>query len=499
MSAKQYLCDEIDPILSPIVRELARLRPHGKFDILKAMQELVQAGMLPTTDEIYHPTSPHTYTPVHIYSCNKTQLPLCKKPDEVTKEWLSKVMAAEVESFKVFINAQGQQGVCVILKEIKYAGNSGNDRPSSCAVKMHAQTDGQRLGCVSIQSYSTEMIFYAQMAASFPVKSPKCYAIVSQQAQESNRANGESVEYFNLVMQDLSVDYEMPGGTIQAGMNYEQTKNAIDAVSEIHLQYWHPIGKPFGSGLDPALSKVPFVSVQGKPKNFGESSFYGGFWHAFKDTFPFMQATLLNYPGCKHFPGNKWPSQFTEIIDLLNGCAKGDTMSRLWGAVHDCADPDKHPTTFVHGDFNAGNIWIGKDGKDMGMPIADWQLSGAGVAGSEFPTLLGTAKLKDGEDLKLMQWYYDKICTRNPQIKAEWSFERFLEGFFHQGTTFLCGFAAYCAAQAADLSSMTKEKAEFSMIEFWPLLYLQLLRALLGCGYKEWLIKRLDKAGGARD
>jgi hypothetical protein len=487
--AQQYLNEEVDPVLLPIIRDLVRLRVHGKHDILKAIQELALAGSL------YHPTDPHQHTSAHVYSGNKTQLPLCKKPDDITSEWLSKVMAAEVESFKANVNTQGQQGVCVILKDIKYVGGAGKDRPSSCAVKMHAQSDAQRLGCAAMQSYSTEMIFYAQMSSTFPTKSAKCYAIVSQQAPEANRPNGESVEYFNLVLEDLSVEYEMPGGTLQAGMSYEQAKTAIDAVSEIHLQFWNPIGHKFGSGHDPALSKPPFVDLQGKPK-FG---FYEMFWHSFKDSWPAAQKALQNFPGAKLFPGGKWPAKFAEVTALFNEAARGDTYGRMWDAGKDCWNPDVHPTTFVHGDFNAGNLWIGKDGKDVGMLIADWQLSGNSVAGFEFPTLLGTSALQDGEDLKLMRWYFEKMCARNPKIKEEWTFESLLDGFFLMGTTFMAGFSYFIAAQAADLKSMTKEKADFTMIEFWPLTVTRMLRALLDCGYKEWLTKLIAKAGGARD
>lgn len=489
-AVSQYLSEEVDPYLRPILTELARRRPQG-LDILKTIQELAQQA-IKSSSAAYHPTNPQPHTPVHVFSDNTTQLPLCKKPEDVTREWLSQCMAAEVKSFEMIVNAQGQQGVCVIVKKIKYAEGTGSDRPESCAIKMHAQTDAQRGGCVAIQSYSTEMIFYEKLASTVPLKSPKCFAIVAQQAPKETRTNGEAVEYFNLVMQDLSVDYGQPGGTIENGMNFEQAKMALDAVSEIHLKFWTPIGEQFGAGHDPAYSKPPFVDLEGQPP----FAFYQMFWVAFKDSWPACQKALLEYPGTKQFPGGSWPKKIAEIARMFDELAANDTMTKLWDAAAYCTDPSTNPTTFIHGDFNAGNIWVGTEKKDLEMMVADWQLGGRFVCGAEFPTLCGTAELKDGDDMKLAKWYWDKLCTRIPGVKDEWTFEQMLDGIFHMGTTFMGGYSYYAAAQAADLGSMTKEKADYSMQIFWPMAFVRTLRMLVGLGYKEWLAKLVKKVGG---
>lgn len=513
--AQQWLEKNVGPMLRPIMKKACQERPTDIESFI--LQELYSMRKQHAVDglfegitrdivqekSIYHAVDPQPYTPLHVFSGNEAHLPLIKTPGEVTKEWLSKVMAAKVVSFKTIVNSQGQQGVCVILKEIIYITGTPADRPVSCAIKMHAQTEGQRAGCVAVQSYSTEMIFYEKLAQVFPVQSAKCYAIIAQQAPAATRTNGEAVEYFNLVLQDLSVDYEMPGQTIEAGMNYAQSLAAIDRVSDIHLMFWTPVGEKFGTananiifaGMEDVYGKPPFVDLAGRPP----FAFYEMFWHTFKTSWPATQNCMLTYPGNKQFPNSAWPVQFQEMVSLLDECAQGDMMGRMWEAAKVYVDPKLSPITLIHGDFNAGNIWVHKTDPEAEMLVADWQLSGAFVPGADFPTLLGTAELEEGEDLKLIHWYYDKLCARNPSIKTELSFDQLLHGFFHQATSFLFGYSFYCGAQAVDLESMTKEKADFTMVEFWPLLYVRNLRALLGCGYKDWLVNLMEKAGRAKD
>merc|ERR1719345_676275 len=54
----------------------------------------------------------------------------CASPADITKEWLSGALNAEVLSFDTIVCGQGQCGLTVILQNIEYR-DQGCDRPAS--------------------------------------------------------------------------------------------------------------------------------------------------------------------------------------------------------------------------------------------------------------------------------------------------------------------------------------------------------------------------------
>merc|ERR1712232_386464 len=82
----------------------------------------------------------------------------CKNPDEITNEWLSCTLNAQVTSFEKILCAQGQLGLTVVLKNIQYAAGTV-DRPASLALKMHTQAE-QVLPIIQLlNSYSRELYY----------------------------------------------------------------------------------------------------------------------------------------------------------------------------------------------------------------------------------------------------------------------------------------------------------------------------------------------------
>lgn len=119
--------------------------------------------------------------------------------DDINESWLSNVFGTEVVSFDKEVCGGGSLGYTMVLRNIKLKDASVS-RPSSVAVKIHVGIGEVRGLAVATHSYSREVWFYTHGRKVSPTKAPKALYIVTD--------GTKAVDYFNLVMEDLTVEWE---------------------------------------------------------------------------------------------------------------------------------------------------------------------------------------------------------------------------------------------------------------------------------------------------
>ena len=89
-----------------------------------------------------------------------------KNPSEFSLEWLSGALNEQVVAFDTKICGEGQVGLTIIIKDIKYKGVS--DKPTSLAIKIHGLGEAQRGFANMARCYQREINFYLNMAQGLP-------------------------------------------------------------------------------------------------------------------------------------------------------------------------------------------------------------------------------------------------------------------------------------------------------------------------------------------
>ena len=166
-------------------------------------------------------------------SGDKVTVAMCEA--DLTPEWVSNVLGAEVKSFKTKLCSQGQVGVTVLILDIEYATAVDASMPKSLAVKMHGPGEEQRKNSGAMGLYFKEIYAYHDfnIGKSVPLVCPEVVGI-----WYDARDPYETMVYFNLVMVNLNIEYDPydPG----AGKLPDQSEwDEIFALcAKQHAQYW---------------------------------------------------------------------------------------------------------------------------------------------------------------------------------------------------------------------------------------------------------------------
>ena len=86
------------------------------------------------------------------------------------KEWLSAALNAPVESFELRYAGEGQTALTFVLHTIKYAAGARDGLPSSVAIKIHAESEGQRTSSSGFRLYDKETYLYTKLQDTVPLR-----------------------------------------------------------------------------------------------------------------------------------------------------------------------------------------------------------------------------------------------------------------------------------------------------------------------------------------
>ena len=267
-----------------------------------------------------------------------TQLPTTTS--EITAEWMtaalrgSATIGPDVTVESVSLDAAGA-GVGFMGEVAKvglhYRGNAAG-APATVVAKFPTQSPEIRSMMHPTRIYEREHRFYAEVAATSPVRTPAVYHVTCEPADEP------AAERYMLLLEDLS---SLTLGDQVTGVTPTQARAALVGLAAHHARFWN------GANLEDAV----FIPVINGPLNQAGSAIYDaslpGFMAAFADSVkPELADFVANYAAAR-----------PQILDALAAM----------------------PHTLVHFDFRADNLFFEADGT---VVVIDWQAisQGGGAA-----------------------------------------------------------------------------------------------------------------------
>jgi hypothetical protein len=271
-----------------------------------------------------------------------TTIGIPRSKDDLDDAWISEVIGSPVRVTATEGVGVGSAFACQLFR-LRLEGVAG--APDSVVVKLPVEGE-MRAMIDGIGGYGREVVFYREIAAHLPVRTPRAYAAV--QAADSTD--------FVLVIEDLT-DCE-PVDQV-AGLTLAQAEAAVDALAGMHAWSWT---RP--ELLDRYADR--FWPVDSEPGSALQKQYGGLFahvWSARRDAFAELLGPNAQYVG----------DHFEEL--------QPDLVGKL-----------ATPRCLTHGELRADNLFFDSSGRPV---LFDFQAAQQECGIRELQYLLGTSLPED--------------------------------------------------------------------------------------------------------
>jgi hypothetical protein len=398
----QYLTDEIDPVLAPIVLKLLAERPHGSAAIKEAIARICQ--------EMQYDGS---------------TLPW--KPEHLNKEWLGEALGVKVLSCSI---EKVGLGFTSDAFKITYQSTEGADK---IAILKLPSGQGEKKQKAHALDCLTEVMFYNDFSKQFPLKICTSY---------SAGCDKKAGWHWNILMENMNT-----GGNVEFPMWMSDSRIYPNLVSEVvpaihkdmakmHAHFWrdeqslsHEMFKlqPAMPGLKTAFAMASNAQRLWKPSNYNPDQTVGEhFWDLtnnqevagldpdqWKLRGEYNGKNLPNYPTMELFTKRMYSDDGRKAIQYI--------LKEVY---------EKRPHTFVHGDTHPGNIFWNPEKKEISW--IDFQMVGRAPPGLDLAqSMLLVVDAGEGASIHkgMIRAYYAELTRLKPEITAEYSFETCWEDF----------------------------------------------------------------------
>ncbi len=220
----------------------------------------------------------------------------------------------------------------VVRAELEYDGAAGG-APASVIIKLPSDDKARFALGQSVRTYEREMRFYAELAASTPVRVPVCYYAAD------DAVLGSPV----IVMEDAK-DWTTPDQIY--GLTQTQVECVLREVAKLHAHWWNR----------PELDRLTWIP----PQPWDVRRLFEAAWPEFK----------ARYAG--------WLSK----TDLAFGDRLADSCAALERALV------RPPPTLVHCDLRADNLMLDGPAAGEAVMLLDWQVISRTAAGLDVARLV---------------------------------------------------------------------------------------------------------------
>lgn len=251
--------------------------------------------------------------------------------DEVTPQWLSAAMAADLGGATVIgveptLIGEGV-GIASAVYRVALTLDDPTVGPGSVVVKLPALDEAAHFTSTAIRMYHREVSFFGEVAPTCPFGVPECYVA------ESDPETGAVV----IVMEDLG--RLRPVDQLE-GARPADAATAIEAIARLHARWW---------GLEDEIGDLEAVIPVDDP------------------LYPMVLPALFDEGWARAVEGLTVPDSLVDIGPVFGGHIEG-LMRRLAAA----------PQTFCHGDWRIDNLMFDTDGV---VTALDFQLGARAVGG----------------------------------------------------------------------------------------------------------------------
>ncbi|MEQ1701339.1 MAG: phosphotransferase [Ilumatobacteraceae bacterium] len=261
-------------------------------------------------------------------------------PEQITSEWLSSVLGADVT-----ITGDRRIGDGLVGMNVRYelAVPVGCGLPNSIIAKLPSPDPTSRATGVALRNYEREVKFYDQIAPTVDIRVAKCFH------GEWHEADGD----FVLLLEDLSPAEQ---GNQITGCGAELAERSVLELARLHGPRW----------ADESLGDIEFLQRRGAD----DAERLQMLWTMFLPGFLGTYSKYLDADG-------------VELIERFG------PQIPAWIEGHTL------PDTVTHGDYRLDNLMFAS--ADGGYPVAtvDWQTPGHGSPSGDVSYFLGAGPLPE--------------------------------------------------------------------------------------------------------
>lgn len=259
-------------------------------------------------------------------------------PADITSEWLSAVLGADVT-----IIGEQRIGDGLVGMNMRYSlsAPAGCALPTSIIAKLPSPDPTSRATGIALRNYEREVKFYAEIAPTVDIRVARCFH------GDWRESDGE----FVLLLEDLSPAEQ---GNQITGCNAELARRSVLELARLHGPRWG----------DVALDDIEFLSRRA-PED-GER--LQMLWTMF---LPGFLATYSKY----------LDSEGVALIERFGAC------------LPEWVNSPSLPWTVTHGDYRLDNLMFGTGNGGSPVATVDWQTPGHGGASSDVSYFLGAGPL----------------------------------------------------------------------------------------------------------
>lgn len=304
-------------------------------------------------------------------------------PGDVTPEWLTGVLQAEVQGVSWQSIGTGQVGDSARFTLDRHEGSAA---PETVAGKFPAADETSRSTAAMFGLYSKEVTFYRDIAAQLAVRVPHVH--FSGLAEDG----GE----FILLFEDLG---PCRGGNQIAGCNLADAEHAIRQAAAIHAPSWKN-----RAILDAEwLVAKPEVSAQ------------------IRALYP--QAQTI------------WRERYTDTLEpeFMQLC---EAVAEHTATVFKSEPPA--PVSLVHGDFRLDNMLFDINGGAEPIAVLDWQTVTVGNPMTDIGYFLGCGignELRSEHEDRLIDLWLSEMTARGVRLSRGEIWDDYRRGAIHGITT----------------------------------------------------------------
>jgi hypothetical protein len=262
------------------------------------------------------------------------------EPDQITSEWLSSRLGADVR-----ITSEKRIGDGLVGMNMRYGLDvpAGSGLPSSIIAKLPSPDPTSRATGIALRNYEREVKFYEVIAPTVDICVARCWH------SDWDEGTGD----FVLLMEDLSPAEQ---GNQITGCSVELARRSVLELARLHGPRW----------ADPTLDGIEFLQRRGPG-----------------DAEQLQMIYSMMLPGFLATYSRHLDQEGTELVERF--------AARIpdWLAGRDL------PSTVTHGDYRLDNLMFAS--AVGGHPIAtvDWQTPGHGQATADISYFMGAGPLTD--------------------------------------------------------------------------------------------------------
>jgi Phosphotransferase enzyme family len=287
------------------------------------------------------------------------------QPEDLTPQWFSSVLAAEISQVTCTPIGVGMVGLNLRCELI-----GDGSHPRSVVVKLPSADPTSRATGIALRNYEREVKFYDEIAPTVDIRAPRCY---------HGSWDADSGD-FVLVLEDAAP--AQPGDQIK-GCTAAQAQAALIELAHLHAPRWG----------DPSLDRVDWLTRRDPPSVELISNLYRHFWPEFLGRYGDSLSPTQRVIG----------SQLGEVIPAW---LTGSTL----------------PSTVTHGDYRLDNLLFASEPGGEAVIAVDWQTPGHGEGVADAAYFLGAGLLPDERRLserELLHRYHEELLDGGARLSFD--------------------------------------------------------------------------------